>query len=184
MWGPKEPPAPGGGARRLEQFAAKSRGALLARARRVCRSQGSDAEDLVQETFLRFFQQGEKGALPEESHWEAWLGRTFTNLFYDQCRRQKVQARRASDPALGGEPAVIQEHAVRSIYESVSQDQVAQVVEQSLSPTLRETFKLHAGQMSNQEIAQVLGIPSGTVRKRLHDARMKLKELLLPPGEH
>jgi RNA polymerase sigma-70 factor, ECF subfamily len=38
-------------------------------------------------------------------------------------------------------------------------------------------LRYYAG-LSNEEIAQALGIPSGTVRSRLHIARQRLKELL------
>jgi RNA polymerase sigma-70 factor (ECF subfamily) len=38
-------------------------------------------------------------------------------------------------------------------------------------------LRYYAG-LSNEEIAQTLRIPSGTVRSRLHTARQRLKELL------
>jgi RNA polymerase sigma-70 factor (ECF subfamily) len=43
-------------------------------------------------------------------------------------------------------------------------------------------LRYYAG-FSNEEIAQTLGIPSGTVRSRLHTARQRLKVLLVNTGE-
>ena len=48
-----------------------------------------------------------------------------------------------------------------------------------LSPELRETFLLfYIQELSVQEVAQVLETPVGTIKSRLHTARLRLRELL------
>jgi RNA polymerase sigma-70 factor (ECF subfamily) len=160
-----------------EEFATQCRGWLLAQARNVCRNP-SDAEDLVQETLLRFIQKGELNALPAKERWEGWLVKTLSNLFMDQCRRRKVQQRGAADPSLHEEALVLPGPPSLSLYDSITDEQFAQAVQEALSPALRETFRMHMAGKKMLEIGRSLGIPEGTVRKRLHDARVKLREFL------
>ena len=60
---------------------------------------------------------------------------------------------------------------------------------ESLSESDRETFLLHVlTEMPYSDVAQVLGIPIGTVRSRINRARRVLRELITPaeainPGE-
>jgi RNA polymerase sigma-70 factor, ECF subfamily len=159
--------------RQAELFAMRRRGWLLTQARILSRND-SDAEDLVQETLLRFIQKGEVGALPDEVHWDGWLMKTLNNLFTDQCRRWKVQVRGAMDPNLCGE-AVVQEYPVQTVYDSVTAEQIAQAASEVLSPILRDTFMMHMAGKKMSEIAEAFDIPQGVVRKRLYDARMKLR---------
>jgi RNA polymerase sigma-70 factor (ECF subfamily) len=150
---------------------------LLTQARHICRN-ATDAEDLVQETLLRFIQAFDKlEALPPEKACAAWLVTTLTNLFYDQCRRQQVQARGAKDPLLSPATTEPREPSSQPVYDSITDDQFAQALE-TLSPKIRTTFELHAAGKKYQEIASSLGVPVGTVAKRLHDARARLRELL------
>jgi RNA polymerase sigma-70 factor (ECF subfamily) len=143
----------------------------------VCRNE-SDAEDLVQEALLRFIQTFEKfESLPPVRDCEGWLVKTLTNLFYDQCRRRKVQADGAKDPTLSAEAVEAEPPPVESVYDTITDEQFAQSL-QVLSPKVRTTFEMHAAGKKYQDIARELGIPAGTVGKRLHDARAKLREFL------
>jgi len=166
-------------------FTTQRRSWLLTQARGVCRN-GSDAEDLVQESILRFVQFfGKVPVAPNEKACEVWLVRTLTNLFYDQCRRRKVQEHGAKELGLDGEAEAPQPSA-RPAFDSITDEQFSQAL-QSLSPKIRETYQLHAAGMKYQDISQKLDVPMGTVAKRLHDAREKLRELLkrhATPGVH
>jgi RNA polymerase sigma-70 factor (ECF subfamily) len=166
------------------EFAVQSRKWLLKQARSVCRDE-IDAQDLVQATLLRFIEQGEKQALPNQQGWEGWLARTLSNLFIDLCRRRKVQARGAADPNLRPDP-ILQVSPMRSAYELISDELFSQAL-QTLSPTLRTTLMMFLAGKGMSEIAHELGIPVGTVRKRLYDARANLREFFqrnLPSGVH
>ncbi len=167
-------------------FALRQRGWLLAEARNLC-GNDADAEDLVHDTFVRFLKDfNTVKALPPERACVTWLLQVLTNRFFDHCRKRKVQERGAKDPHLSGETAVEIDLAPRSIYDSITEEQFDQAV-QLLSPTLRATYELHKAGMKYQDIARSLGVPVGTVSKRLSDARSKLRELLAPylnPGGH
>ena len=170
-----------------EKFAAQHRDWLLDIARHLCRGSTIDPEDLVQETLLRFVQKGRLNALPPREHWQAWLVRSLKNLFTDQYRRKQVLQRGAADPLLSEESIVLPGQPPPSIYDSITAEQFDQALKEALSSMQRETFLLHMSGKKMAEIGRILGVPEGTVRKRLHDSRLKLREHLLryvPSGVH
>lgn len=154
---------------------------LMGQAMNLC-GDPNDAEDLVQETILRFIQEfGDKDNLPPVSSGEAWLVKTLSNLFFSQCRKLRTRVNGAKDPALSAEA---REPAPPPTYASITSEQFSEALG-TLSPKIRETFELRAAEMKYEDIASTLGIPVGTVKKRLHDARTKLREYLqtfLTPG--
>ncbi len=159
------------------QFVTQRRKWLMAQAMNVCRN-ASDAEDLVQEASLRFIQRYAEMTSPRNDRsCEAWLVTTLTHLFYDQCRRRKVQAQGAQDPQLSEEAVVTLEPPSQEAYDMLTEEQFAEAM-QALSPKIRATFELHAAGRKYQDISRSQGIPVGTVAKRLHDARAKLRGLL------
>jgi RNA polymerase sigma-70 factor, ECF subfamily len=170
----------------VEQFIKQRRSHLL----RFARNMGANAfepEDLVQETTIRFIQAVDSGRVPaDDRQREAWLVRTLRNLFTDQCRRRKVQMQGVMDLSTGEEAATPQEPPSDSTYDSITSEQIGEAMAR-LSPKLRETYELHLAGKKYHEIAELLGVPSGTVGKRMHDAREKLHELLekylREPGE-
>lgn len=176
-WERKESPQPLSNVKNGHQageFATQRRAWLLAQALKVCRNK-TDAEDLVQEAILRFMQFFEKvESLPDARVCEAWLVTTITNLFTDQCRKRKIQETGAKELSLKGEA---QEPVSVSAYEAVTDEKFAQAIG-TLSPKIRATFEMHAAGVKYQDISRAQGIPIGTVAKRLHDARAKLRELL------
>jgi RNA polymerase sigma-70 factor (ECF subfamily) len=161
----------------VEQFIKQRRSHLL----RFARNMGANAfepEDLVQETTIRFIQAFDNGRLPpDDRQREAWLVRTLRNLFMDQCRRQKVQMQGAVGLSASSEAETLQEPPSDSVYDSITSEQIGKALAR-LSPKLRETYELHLAGKKYHEIAEILGVPPGTVGKRIHDARVKLHELL------
>ena len=170
---------------RVGAFAAQQRAKLLSVAKRLCRS-ATDAEDLVHETLYRFIRDfGQVEVLPSERACQSWMVTTLTNLFYDQCRRQQVRENRAKELELN-RVAVAPEPVSQPMYDAITPEQISQAV-QALSPKARAALELHAKGNRYLDIARLLGITPGTARKRLHDARAKLREILqsrLPPGGH
>ncbi|WP_224242451.1 RNA polymerase sigma factor [Hyalangium gracile] len=162
----------------LEQLLARRRPWLLAQAVNLCRNR-SDAEDLVQETIVRFLAAfGHVTPPPEEGVCANWLVTTLTHCFYDQLRKQRTRERGAEE-LTREEPTVEPEPPERSLFDRISDEQFSSAV-RSLSPVARTTFEMHARGRKYKEIAEELGIREGTVAKRLHDARSKLRALLEP----
>ncbi|WP_224371193.1 RNA polymerase sigma factor [Hyalangium versicolor] len=162
----------------LEQLLARRRQWLLAQARHLCRNP-SDADDLVQETIVRFLAAfGHADPPPDEGVCANWLVTTLTHCFYDQLRKQRTRERGAEE-LNRQDPTVEPEPPPRPIFDRISDEQFSSAV-QALSPVARATFELHASGRKYKEIAEELGIREGTVAKRLHDARSKLRKMLEP----
>lgn len=152
------------------------RGWLMSQALNLCRNQ-TDAEDLVQETLLRFVKEFEdRDPLPDRSTCASWLVKTLSNLFYSQCRKQQVRTKHASDPVLAERAGLTPELSVASEF-NATPAQLAQAVSK-LSPDKQATFELYGKGKKYWEIASALGIKIGTVSKRIHDIRVQLGKLL------
>jgi RNA polymerase sigma-70 factor (ECF subfamily) len=141
----------------------------------VLRNQ-SDAEDAVQEAFLRVLRHRE--TLGEIRDHRVWLIRIVWNIVLDRKRRAKTRPETddVSDlarvlPAMGlnaeDRAAAVQHHA-----------HILACVEQ-LPAREREVMMLSAfEELSSVEIAEVLGVTESSVRSRLFRARNLLAELL------
>ena len=142
---------------------------------------GPEAQDLTQEVFLRVFRTL-KTFRSAEGSFGTWLARVARNLLIDHYRRTRQE--RVTDP-IEDQLAVLEEkgataserpdHAVAGREAS----EILQAALQKLSPDLREAVILRDLQeMEYREIAQVLGIPEGTVKSRINRGRAELARLL------
>jgi RNA polymerase sigma-70 factor (ECF subfamily) len=130
-----------------------------------------DAEDAVQETFMRY--------LGEERNWagilnpRAWLGKTAWRVALDRRRKPApVSLEEAADVVAGLRASGA------SAEEIACQSQMLKLVEQlmaSLPQDLREPLTLSTVEgLTSAEIGEVLGIPEGSVRERVSRARAML----------
>lgn len=130
--------------------------------------QWQDAEDAVQETFLRVNQ-----------HWARWdSGRAFEpwvlTIAANRCR--SVLARRGRRPACG--PLLDDCAADPSPAHQLAREQLAEEVDRALTGMRAEwalAFRLfHEDELSYEQIARQLGCPLGTVKTWVHRARAEL----------
>ena len=142
---------------------------------------GSEAQDLTQEVFLRVFRTIRTFRSTEGS-FGTWLARVTRNLLIDHYRRTRQE--RVTDsieeqlPMLeeaGATASARPDHGVAGREAS----EILQATLQKLSPDLREAVILRDLQeMEYREIAEVLGIPEGTVKSRINRGRAELGRLL------
>jgi RNA polymerase sigma-70 factor (ECF subfamily) len=137
------------------------------------------AEDLAQETFSRVFTQRKK--FQPERKFSTWLWRIALNLCYDELRAP----RRREEPWLGSEDETgdstfvssglsPEGHAVR-----VEEDRLVQQALAALPETYRSVLVLrHYQDLKFREIAEILGIPEGTVKSRMVEALHQLSRRL------
>jgi RNA polymerase sigma-70 factor (ECF subfamily) len=130
----------------------------------------SDAEDAVQETFLKAFnaQTGFRGGA---SLW-TWLYRILINTCYDIGRRRT--SRRDKDTVTLDNAIEITtattDHPLRITLE--------RLVEQ-LPPRMREVFLLYEVEgLTHREVAEVLAIAEGTSKSTLADAKRRIASAL------
>ena len=157
---------------------------LYRTALRMTRSE-ADAEDLVQETYiraLRFRDQFTPG-----TNLKAWLFRILTNTFINTYRRRKAQPqftdvegvdefslyRRMSDLRAASASPNPEEEFLAGIVDTEVKDALADLPEK-----FREVVLLDVEGFSYKEIAEMLGIPIGTVMSRLHRGRKFLQKRL------
>ena len=161
---------------------------LYAHALRLTRSP-SDAEDLVQDTFvraLRFYERFERG-----TNLKAWLLRIQFNSFVNKYRRNVKEA--SAGEAMSHEPATESTlgrgplQALLDPHGAAIAPLLAQEIQAALSklPEDHQTVVLLADveELSYKEIAEVIGCPIGTVMSRLHRARKALQERLSEQAE-
>ena len=152
----------------------------------------SDAEDLTQETFLKMYR-NLASFDPARGGFSTWLTTLTRNLLVDNYRRTRMERSTDSlDEGLGGEDDASASgaptRADRLADGGKSQEQhVAglelkaqiQMALKQVSPELREAVILRdLEDMDYKEIAEVLGIPQGTVKSRIGRGRAELARLL------
>lgn len=154
---------------RFEREALPHMRALLGAARRLTRN-AADAEDLVQETFLRAFRAF--AAYTPDTNIRAWL---FTILYRVRADHYRKMGRSPQTVELLDEgPGVSPPQDVWA----GGQEEVARALEQ-VPEVFRTAVVLRDVQdWSYEEIAQILGIPIGTVMSRIHRGRSLLRRCL------
>ena len=131
------------------------------------------AEDVAQEVFVEAFER--LGTLKDPSRLGAWLRSVTIHRSIDRLRRRRettageeTQERVTTDPA---PQADMERRELR--------DQVLAAIGR-LSKTQRETTALfYIDGYSQEEIAGMQEVPVGTVKRRLHDARNRLREEMM-----
>jgi RNA polymerase sigma-70 factor (ECF subfamily) len=146
----------------------------------------ADAEDLVQETFLKAYRAYH--TFEEGTNLKAWLYRILTNTYINKYRKD---SRRPSEVDLGAVEDLYlyrnigseeSAEAARSTEERVLDGLVESDIKKAVED-LPENFRLPvlladlAG-FSYKEIADILDIPIGTVMSRLHRGRKAMEKSL------
>ena len=168
-----------GASRQLEDVLSRALPPLHRRAYRILRNT-ADAEDAVQDALLAAYTH--LNQFRGQSEMSTWLNAIVSNCALMQLRRSRYRVRVSIDSRVGEE----QEYSLSDTLvdsrpspeeECCVSDLNARLTHFAgqLSPTLRIAIRLrHVENLSIQEIAQILGVPVGTVKARLARARAKL----------
>jgi RNA polymerase sigma-70 factor (ECF subfamily) len=154
-------------------------GALLGFARRLT-GDADRAEDLLQETYARAF----AGSFAPGTNLRAWLFRIMRNIQLDAHKRDHRHAVEARDDLddLASDRFVVDDDAIDRIKTRVSADIEAALA--SLPEQQRTVILLDLDDLTETEIAEVLGCAVGTVKSRLARARAQLRLLLRDHERH
>ncbi|HXQ38842.1 MAG TPA: sigma-70 family RNA polymerase sigma factor [Anaerolineales bacterium] len=138
----------------------------------------NDAEDLVQETYLkalRSFASFQRG-----TNFRAWMFRILKNTFLSSCSKLERRMTVAIDSEKDGYEPPVDTETPETILMNRSNSQLVQRAIYNLPAHYRETLLLcEVEEMSYQEIAAILSIPTGTVMSRLARARKAVRESLV-----
>ncbi|HEY0868550.1 MAG TPA: sigma-70 family RNA polymerase sigma factor [Fimbriimonas sp.] len=148
----------------LTNLVARHRNRLVRTATNLLRDR-HEAEDVAQESFLKAFR--ELGKLRDDRAFSGYLYRICVRLCMDRLRLKRaelVEFDRAQ-PHEGG---------------TVENRVLIEKLLAQLAPELRATLVLREmEQLSYEEVAEVMRVPIGTVRSRLHTARERFRKLWL-----
>ena len=147
-------------------------------ARRLTRS-ATQAEDLVQETYLRAFRA--RGEFQLEGFGiRPWLVRIMHNLHVTRSQREKRQPVAVDESQLDGiasSPLELPSSAFDGQFQAMDEHLVRAIME--LAQEYQTVLMLWAvEEFTYKEIADAVDVPIGTVMSRLHRARTKLSERL------
>ena len=156
---------------------------LYSAALRMTRN-AADAEEVVQETFLKAYRS--YNTFQEGTNLKAWLYRILTNTYINRYRKQQ---RRPAEVELGelqdlylfkrlGEASGAERSTEESVLESMVDSDIKEAIE-----SLPENFRLpvllaDVEGFSYKEIAEITEVPIGTVMSRLHRGRKALQRAL------
>jgi RNA polymerase sigma-70 factor (ECF subfamily) len=143
----------------------------------------ADAEDLVQETFLRAFRGFHQ--FEEGTNLRAWLYRILTNTFINSYRKKQREPQTISDEEI--EDWYLYSKMTEQVAEPSAETAVIEAlpdedVQDALS-SLPEQFRIavllaDVEGFSYKEIAEITAVPIGTVMSRLHRGRKALEKRL------
>ena len=159
--------------------------ALYSAALRMTRNP-ADAEDLLQETYLKAYRS--YGTFQEGTNLKAWLYRILTNTYINAYRAKKRRPEQTDVEdvedlylyhRLGGlEAAAAGRSAEEEVLERFTDDDVKSALE-SLPDNFRMAVLLADVEgFSYKEIAEIMDVPIGTVMSRLHRGRRALQKAL------
>jgi RNA polymerase sigma-70 factor (ECF subfamily) len=158
---------------------------LYAAALRMTRN-AADAEDVVQETFLKAYRAYH--TFQEGTNLKAWLYRILTNTYINRYRKK---ARRPSETDFGevedlylykrlgsGEAGAAARSAEDEVLEGFVEADVKAAVEELPEHFRMPVLLADVEGFSYKEIAEILDVPIGTVMSRLHRGRKALEKAL------
>jgi RNA polymerase sigma-70 factor (ECF subfamily) len=156
---------------------------LYAAALRMTRNP-ADAEDLVQDTYLRAFR-GFSG-FQEGTNLKAWLYRILTNSFINTYRKKQRQPQTVEGPDDLDEWYLFDKLGGRNVELSAETEVLDKIPDEAVKAALEslsENFRLpvllaDVEGFSYKEIAEIMDTPIGTVMSRLHRGRKALQKAL------
>ena len=137
--------------------------------------QMDDAEDLIQDTYFKALKNQDK--YEQGTNLKGWLYTIMRNTFINNYRKKKVQNTFVDetdnnyfiDQGINNRV----DHADRN----VDQEYIMRQID-TIEKNYVEAFMMHYNGYKYEEIAEILGIPLGTVKSRIFLARKKMMEKL------
>ena len=158
---------------------------LYSAAMRMTRN-AADAEDLVQETYLKAFNAYER--FETGTNLKAWMYRILTNSYINAYRKKQRRPDESDIDDIedlylyrrlgGAESAVLSRSAEDELLEMFGEDEVKLALEDLPEHYRMPILLADVEGFAYKEIAEILEVPIGTVMSRLHRGRKQLQKRL------
>ena len=158
---------------------------LYSAAMRMTRN-AADAEDLVQETYLKAFNAYER--FEAGTNLKAWMYRILTNSYINAYRKKQRRPDESDIDDIedlylyrrlgGAESAVLSRSAEDELLEMFGEDEVKLALEDLPEHYRMPILLADVEGFAYKDIAEILDVPIGTVMSRLHRGRKQLQKRL------
>lgn len=137
-----------------------------------------DARDIVQEAFVRAYNSLER--FRADANFQTWLFKIASNLCIDLIRSRRSKHAESLEEEINDPPAPRQFQPEDVVIQGAVSEVVQQAILELPERYRRAVILRHMVGMSIDEIAEMLSIPSGTVKTHLYRARAILRDRLGP----
>jgi RNA polymerase sigma-70 factor (ECF subfamily) len=134
-----------------------------------------EAQDIVQDTFIRIYKYGHKFRHQNGATFKSWAYTILTNTCYTYFKKKKRKAdfiARADDDML--ESFTL---GTKEFESKLDLNQIAQAVKR-IPVMLGRMITLSLSGKTQEQIAVLEGVPIGTVRTRLHRAKKEIRKYM------
>lgn len=141
----------------------------------------SQMEDIAQDVFLKVFRALDRFNVSRGVKFSTWVFTFARNHCLDLMKKRRLPVFSLSSTQEEGQMSLVDANARQPIRAAIGGEVGTRIDEAllSINPEQREVFEMRErGGMEYREIAERMGVAEGTVKSRLHRARIALRELL------
>lgn len=136
-----------------------------------------DAQDLVQEAFIKVYEQ--LGKYDATGSFSSWLYRVAINHCMDEFRKKRYQMKQIT---IDEEKIINVDHPEIIFLKQEKSRQIERLI--AMLPEDERIILLlrYANELSYDEISEFVGVPLSTVRNKLHRAKVKMRNIVKREG--